>query len=301
MTNTGNVVAYITAICLVGTGGQAWRWMLLVGAFLAVVVAYLRRTIPESPRWLVRQGRLEEARRIMLDVAGQDVDLSEFQQKKLPKLPWRRLFQGVLLKRTIFVLSFWFLFGASYYGVSMFSPQIVSSFAGTDRILTFVGSGIIAILGVCGALLGSVLVERWGRRTDIILGYGVMFVCMGTLACIENFGGGGDIPLFIVILLVGVNILAGQVGPGTLNLLYPNELFPTQLRGQAVGLGTAVSRIGSILGVLVFPRMIDAWGSAKALWLFVGLAGLGLLVCIFMAPETKGKSLEELNAETEGK
>jgi putative MFS transporter len=181
----------------------------------------------------------------------------------------------------------------------MFSPQIVKAFAGTDQILTFVGSGIIAILGVCGALLGSVLVERAGRRTMIIIGYSVMLVCMGILALIENLSGGAEIPLIVVIVLVGLNILAGQVGPGTLNLLYPNELFPTQLRGQAVGLATAVSRIGSVLGVLVFPTMIQAWGIPTALWLFVALAACGLLVCIALAPETKGKSLEEINLEIE--
>ncbi len=92
--------------------------------------------------------------------------------------------------------------------------------------------------------------------------------------------------------------MGSQVGPGTLNLLYPAELFPAGLRASAVGFGTAISRIGSILGVLVFPTLVDSWGLDRALWLFVVVAALGLLVSILMAPETKGKTLEETSGDT---
>ncbi|WP_460783205.1 MFS transporter [Microbacterium tumbae] len=291
-TNLGNVAAYITAIVLMGTGGDAWRWMLLVGAGLALIVAYLRRTIPESPRWLVQQGRTEDAARIMREITGEEIDPATIVPPTTPKEPWSRLFSGRFLRRTIFVCSFWFLFGAAYYGISLFSPQIVQSIAGTDQVLTYVGSGLIALLGVCGALLGAYLVEIWGRRTGIITGFAVMLVALLILTLL-----GGQAPLGIVIVLVGVTMIGGQVGPGTLNLLYPSELFPTALRARAVGLGTAVSRIGSILGVLVFPTLIAAWGLGNALWLFVTLAGLGLLVSIFMAPETKGRSLEDISED----
>jgi putative MFS transporter len=292
-TNFGNVVAYITAIVLMGTGGEAWRFMLLVGAGLALIVAYLRRKIPESPRWLMQQGRTEEAAKIMHEITGEELTAIAPQVKEA-KLPWRGLFSRKLIKWTFFVCSFWFLFGASYYGISLFSPIIVQSIAGTSQALTYVGSGLIAVLGVCGALLGSYLVEKWGRRTNIILGFSVMLVALLILTLT-----GGAAPLWLVVILVGITIMGGQVGPGTLNLLYPSELFPTGLRARAVGLGTAVSRIGSILGVLVFPTLIAAWGLGNALWMFVVLAAAGLVVCIILAPETKGRSLEEIS-EAEG-
>jgi MFS transporter, PHS family, inorganic phosphate transporter len=294
VTNFGNVAAYITAIALMGTGGEAWRWMLLVGAALALIVAYLRRSIPESPRWLVQQGRTEEAAQVMRNITGEEPDLAAFAVKDV-NVPWRELFSPRYVKWTFFVCSFWFLFGAAYYGISLFSPQIVQSIAGTSAVVTYIGSGLIALLGVGGALLGAFLVEHWGRRTNIILGFAVMFVALVILALFE-----GKAPLWLVVLLIGVAMIGGQVGPGTLNLLYPSELFPTALRARAAGLGTAVSRAGSILGVLVFPQLIAVWGLGSAMWMFVVLAALGLLVSVLMAPETKGRSLEEISERAEG-
>jgi putative MFS transporter len=289
--NLGNVIAYVVALAFMGTGGNAWRWMLLVGALIALVSAYLRRSIPESPRWLVQQGRHEEARKIMFDITGVDEPFEVAAQSVVQKLPWRDLFSRKLIKWTLFVCSFWFLFGVAYYGISLFSPQIVQSIAGTSRALTYVGSGLIALLGVVGVLIGLFLVDKWGRRKNIITGFAIMVVALLILTL-----SGGSAPLWLVVVLVGVTIMGSQVGPGTLNLLYPAELFPTGLRSRAVGLGTAVSRIGSILGVLVFPQLIDAWGLSNALWLFVVVAVLGLVVSITMAPETKGRTLEEISA-----
>ncbi len=291
LTNTGNVVAYIAAILLVPTGPEAWRWMLLVGAVLALATALLRRSIPESPRWLIQQGRVDEAAKIMKEITGEDLSRIA-EMEKAPKLPWRALFSPRYAKWTFFVCAFWFLFGVAYYGISLFSPTIVSTIAGSNTTLTFVGSGLIAVLGVIGALIGSALVERLGRRKNIILGFSVMVVALLILTLFH-----GTAPLAVVIILVGITIMGSQVGPGTLNLLYPAELFPTGLRASAVGFGTAVSRIGSILGVLVFPTLVAAWGLANALWLFVAVAIAGLVVSIVMAPETGGRSLEDISSD----
>ena len=87
------------------------------------------------------------------------------------------------------------------------------------------------------------------------------------------------------------------MGGGILNFVYPTELFPTSIRASASGLATAVSRIGSILGILVFPQLVVAWGNSKALWLFAVAGLVGLIISVLLAPETKGKKLEELNNE----
>jgi putative MFS transporter len=291
--SVGNVFAYVSALIFIPTGPDAWRWMLLVGAGLAVLVAWLRRTIPESPRWLMQQGNREKAASIMKEVTGRDIDLDNFFGPKEEQRPWGDLFRGVYLKRIIFVLGFWSIHGAAYYGISLFTPQIVSGLGATTREMSYVGSLCIAAFGILGVFIAAALVERLGRRVNIIIGFSGMTLCLVILALL----GGEASNVWLLVFLIGSTIIATTIGPGTLNLLYPNELFPTAIRARAVGLGTAFSRIGSVLGVLVFPVMISAWGLGNALWLFVVLAGCGLLICIFLAPETKGKSLEELNDE----
>lgn len=291
--NSGNVIAYIVAIILVPTGPSAWRWMLLVGAIIALISAFLRQRIPESPRWLIQRGRVDEAKRILAEISGEEsVSITESEPSEGQRLEWKALFSPRFFRWTFFVCAFWFLFGVAYYGISLFSPQIVSAIAGTSLRLTFVGSGLIALLGVVGVIIGAALVERLGRRPNIILGFTIMLAALLILAAT-----GGKAALWAVVTLVGVTILGSQIGPGTLNLLYPTELFPTDIRASAVGLGTAVSRIGSILGVLLFPHLVTDWGLGKALWLFVAVAALGLIVAVTMAPETRGRALEEISTD----
>ena len=86
-----------------------------------------------------------------------------------------------------------------------------------------------------------------------------------------------------------------NAGGGILNFVYPTELFPTSIRASAAGLATSVSRIGSILGVLVFPNFVALWGANAALWFFAVIGLAGLVICIALAPETLHRSLEELD------
>ena len=101
--------------------------------------------------------------------------------------------------------------------------------------------------------------------------------------------------LVILVLLFGFATLFSNMGPGVLNFVYPTEIFPTGVRAGATGFGTAISRVGAILAILVFPRLVHDWGLQAALWLFVAASAVGLVICIAMAPETKRRTLEELN------
>lgn len=115
-----------------------------------------------------------------------------------------------------------------------------------------------------------------------------MVIALVTLALLKDPG------LPFLIALLSVTILLANLGPGVLNMVYPNEMFPTRLRGTGVGFAGSVSRIGSILGVLVFPVLVEQWGMARATWLFAGVAIIGLVTAWILAPETRGRSMDEL-------
>jgi MFS family permease len=99
-----------------------------------------------------------------------------------------------------------------------------------------------------------------------------------------------------LVVLFSCAVLFANSGGGILNFVYRTELFPTHLRAGASGLATSVSRIGSILGVLTFPNFVAWWGASAALWCFFAIASLGLVISVWLAPETKNLSLYELNA-----
>lgn len=284
----GAVFAYITGMLLVPLGDDAWRYMFLVGGLLAVIIFIFRIGLPESPRWLASKGREEEAQNIIYQLTGNKVKVEPVVNKKVKV---KELFTEKFRKRTIFVCGFWFCYATAYYGISMYTPTILASVTEETLNQTYIASSIVSILGLIGALIGSYLVDRWGRRPLLITSFFGLTVGLTILTLNPNP------TLMFLVILFSVAVLFSNMGGGILNFVYPTELFPTNIRGTASGFATSVSRIGSILGVLVFPNFVALWGNQVALGFFslIGLAGF--LITIFLAPETKGKRLEEINDE----
>lgn len=305
MWNVGAVTAYATGALLLPAGDNSWRYMLLLGAVLAVVVLLLRARIPESPRWLIRKGETATAEKIVNDLVVKETgqpggialresdfaDETEDNQTS-PQEPKRtgrmsELFRGRIAWATFFVSMFWFSHGVAYYGIQMYTPTVLGPLTGSSTFQSYVGSAIISALGVGGGVITLFLVESAGRRPLLLTAFIGESIALTILALVVSP------PLAIVVILFGAGILFSNMGPGTLDLVYCTELFPTHLRSAGTGVGTAVSRVGSILGVLVFPTMVSGLGFGGALWLFASVALFGLVVTILLAPETKNKTLEE--------
>lgn len=288
----GAAATYVFALLLLPLGHNMWRVMLVLGAVFALIVLWMRRSIPESPRWLAAQGRGEEATAVLTGLGDTTVDLAGPAAPE-HNSPWRTLLGMPLLRMTFFCCGFWFMYTLSYYGITLYTPtilkQVTSSTTGT-----YVGSLIIALIGVTGAVIGVNLVDRVGRRPLLITGFIGMFVALTALALWQSPGLAG------LVLLLGLAVLFANSGPGIVNLVYPSEVFPTAVRATANGLGTAVSRVGAIIGTLWLPTLINSWGLHRVLWLFVGASIIGLAIAAALAPETKGRSLEELSEEYSG-
>lgn len=292
---SGAFFAYILGIGLMSIGPSGWRWMLAVGAVLAAVVLLMRTKIPESPRWLRQKGRIAEAQAIEKELSvdhGAQLGIAA-EVGGSGHGHWRELFSRQMIRTTIFCSSFWFAFSTAYYGVQMYTPSILKPLAGGSSTLSYLGSAVVALLGVTGAALGMVFTERIGRRKQILAGFIGMVVTLSLLGIISTQS------LLVITVLLALAILLANFGPGVLNNVYPNEMFPTRLRPSGAGFAGAMSRIGAILGVVVFPVMVDSWGFSKATFLFAGTAVFGLVMSIWLAPETKGKSLEELEVLAE--
>ena len=285
----GALAAYVTGILLEPLGPNSWRYMFLVGAILAVIVLIARRTLPESPRWLASVGREDEAQAIMRDLTGHDVAIPT---GRITKQPISALFNEKYRRTTIFVTGFWTCSAIAYYGITIYTPTILSEFNHTgSRTVAYLGSGVVALVGLIGALIGLNLADRWGRRPLIITSFAGLAVALLILTLTPAPGLG------FLVALFSFAVLFANMGGGILNFVYPTELYPTGMRATGMGFATSVSRIGSILGVLVFPGMIAAWGQQVALGFFFAVAVVALAICVVMAPETKGQSLELLAGE----
>jgi putative MFS transporter len=166
---------------------------------------------------------------------------------------------------------------------------VLKTFTSGSQVLADVGAAAISILGVLGAAIGLGLVDRWGRRPLMLWAFGGLTLVLAILASVPTPALG------LLVALFGLAELFANMGPGVLDFVYPTELFPAGVRAGATGLFTAVSRVGAILGIVVFPGLVKAWGLGNALWLFAAASLLGLVVSAILAPETRGRSLEEIS------
>ena len=288
----GAAATYLFALALLPLGAIAWRVMLVLGAVFALVVLWLRRSVPESPRWLADQGRGAEAHAVLtgLGGAGTDTGTDTATRTTAPSpagSPWRTLLGRPLLRMVVFCCGFWFMYTLAYYGITLSTPtilkQVTASTAGS-----YLGSFVVGLVGVIGAFTGVSLVDRIGRRPLLITGFAGLVLALAILAVLPAPG------LAALVVLLAVAVLFANSGPGIVNLLYPSEVFPTSVRATANGLGTAVSRIGAILGTLLLPPLVTAWGLSTVLWVFVAAGAVGLTIAVTLAPETRGRTLEEL-------
>ncbi len=296
----GAAAAAITGYLLLPLGSESWRYMFLIGVIPAAIILVLRRDIPESARWLANKGRDDEAGKVEMELTGKEDDLKKV--KRDTKNPMKDLLSPKYIKSLLFVGIFWFTFDAAFYGISIFSPTILT-FLGFTKADSVLGSAAFDSFAILGSIIAIILIDRLGRKAITIIGFSGMVVSLGILGIITHFYTTKSefllvaAPLFVLFLIF---YITEAIGPGSTDFVYPVELFPTEDRATAQGFGTSVSRIGAILGITTFPIIVADVGFSASLFFFTGLSIIGLLATIFLATETKGKSLEEINHIEEG-
>ena len=297
----GAAVASISGFLLLPLGNQSWRYMFLLGIIPAVIILILRRDVPESARWLANKGKTKEAADVERELTGTTDNLAII--KKDNKNPLKELLSRKYLKSLLFVGIFWFTFDASFYGISIFSPTILE-LLGLKARMAVLGSAVFDMFAILGSVIAILLIDRIGRKGITIIGFSGMVVSLAALGIITFY-----VPNKSAFITDGVLIFAmflifyvtEAIGPGSTDFVYPIELFPTEDRATAQGFGTSVSRIGAILGITTFPFIVSIYGFSTSLFFFTGLSVIGLLATVFLATETKGKTLEEINEIEEGK
>lgn len=277
----------------------AWRWMFwaeLVPAGLFFILSFL---IPESPRWLAAVGRKENAGLILTRIAGKDyarqtlAELEQLTGQQEEKVHWRSLLQpnvrGVLLIGIVLaVFQQWCGINVIFnYAHEIFSA---AGYAVSDVLMNIVVTGITNVIFTFVAIY---TVDKWGRRT-------LMFVGSAGLALIYFLLGSGyfrEVSGWPMLLLVVLAIACYAMSLAPVVWVVLSEIFPVRIRGMAMALSTFFLWVASFLLTYTFPILNEAVGAAGIFWLYGGICLVGFLFIRAKLPETKGKTLEELEKE----
>ena len=278
----GANAAYVVGYFLVESPA-GWRWMLGSTVVPCVLILLGRWSIPESPRWLMAKGRTEEAAAIVERLFGRQVEIEDEGVAAKPRLS--KVFQGVYLRRIVFVGSIWLCQAVPMFAIYTYGPQIIGAFGMGEGRSALLGEMIVGTFFLLGTVPAMLLTESLGRRPVIIWCFAAMTVALGVLGLLQ-----GGVALVITCFAVYA-LFSG--GPGNLEWLYPNELFPTDIRATAMGVAMAFSRIGTVIAIYGLPAFISAYGTGPTMLVGAVISAAGLAVSIAWAPETKGVPLSQ--------
>lgn len=278
----GATCANLVGYCLYDVAG-GWRWM-LGSAFIPCVIILLGRfDLPESPRWLLRKGRVEECQQMMMKLFGGPV---VFDEEPLQPMRFRQLFQRRHFSIILFVATIWTCQAIPMFAIYTFGPQIVGLLGWSEGRSAALGNVAISLFFMLGCFPAMYWLNRIGRRPLLIGSFAIMTLALAVLGLVSSLG------MWLVVLAFMVYAFFSG-GPGILQWLYPNELFPTDIRASAVGVIMSLSRIGTIISTWALPVFITRYGISTVMLIGAAISLIGLLVSVFMAPETRGLTLRQ--------
>lgn len=309
---SGMLISYVVDFLLKGLPEHiAWRLMLALAAVPALILFLGVLRLPESPRFLIKAGRVEEAHKVLTwirrpeEIDGEINAINEtarIEQKAEKSTSWGSLLEGryrYLVIAGVMVAFFQQFMGAN--AIFYYIPLIVEKASGqaaSDALLWPIIQGVILVLG---ALLYMAIAEKFNRRGLLMMGGTVMGLSFILPAVINSFMDTN--PMMIVVFLsIFVAFYAFTWAPLTWVLV--GEVFPLAIRGRASGLASSMNWVGSFVVALVFPIMTASMSQEAVFAIFGVICLVAVAFVMFRVPETRGHSLEEiekLGAEKEAK
>jgi putative MFS transporter len=273
-------------------GLDYWRVVILIGSVGAVVVWFLRRSIPESPRWLARQGRVDEAERIVADierrvVAEKGIALAPpgpAQLEKSGRGTLGEVLRPPYLRRTVILSIFNMAQVIGFYGFAAWVPTLLIE-RGIHVTQSLAYAFVIAIANPFGPLIGVWFADKLERKTQIIGGLLVMAIVIALFAETSQ-------PSLLIVLGVLFTLASNVMSYAYHG--YQAELYPTRVRARAVGFVYSWSRIAAAFAGLAIGILLHHYG-VPGVAAFIGVSMFVGIVMILLGPNTRGLSLEKIS------
>jgi putative MFS transporter len=268
-----------------------WRWLFALGALPAVLVFFIRRGVPESPRWLADQGRHDEARASLAYVGVNDTMIEQARREIAaePLVPPVRdatfgdLFTARYARRVAHTWLMWFCSGFAATAFSVWLPSIFATYYHINLTRTLVYTFIVAGTSVVGRVFAFSLIDLFGRKALIVIGYGVAggAALLFTQATTET-------ALLATAMLYGFFADIGSLAM----TVYTPEVYPVRIRGKGTAIAMGWGRFGGMVSPVVAGLLISADNLALVWGLMAAFQFTSAGLTLLLARETSGRTLE---------
>ena len=306
----GILLAYITNALLLGYSEQhvanagsgifdlvyiseVWRGMFSIGTILALLFILGLFFVPESPRWLIKKGRLQEGQDILKKINDGKEEVIEVGADQHEKGSYKELFTPKLRKALLLgILLPLFSQLSGINAIIYYGPSILND-AGIDLSNSFLGQIIFGLANLVFTFIAIWKVDQWGRRPLYLIGTAGATISLFATGILFYLGLTTSI-LLIISVIVFLACFAFSIGP--LKFVVASEIFPTRIRGKALGLSIMVMWVADTVMGQLTPVLLREAGTASTFWIFAFFCMVAFITVYKLLPETKGKSLEEIEA-----
>ena len=293
----GILIAYLVNWSFAGWLDNSWRWMIGVAVVPAVILFVGLLAVPESPRWLIGKGQREKGKQVLARLYGEAEAARQIAEVEKTSSgeegSWREVFAPAMRRPLTIALGLAILCQITgvnavlYYGAILISEQ----FKGQTTNTALLASVTIGFANLISTLLAMRFLDRWGRRPMLLTASGGMFVSLLVLVVAYKIPGVST--LIVLGSFIGYTAFFA-FGMGPVPWVVISEIFPNKIRGRAASVATSVLWTGCLLVTFTFLSLIRALGVSGTFAIFAALSAFSFMFVLRLVPETRGKTLEEI-------
>ncbi|MEV5025076.1 sugar porter family MFS transporter [Paenibacillus sp. LPE1-1-1.1] len=300
---TGIFLTYFVNLWISNSGDaawsvtSAWRWMFGVGAVPGLLFLVLLFFVPESPRWLIKQGRAAAALPILLRIHGEELakkevlDIKQSFEQESGSI--KQLFSPGLRIALIVGVGLAFLQQVTGINAVMYYAPEIFKATGAGTNASLVQTILVGFINFLFTIVALWLIDKVGRKALLLVGSASMAICLLVIGIAFQTGHTTG-PLVLVFILLYVASFAISLGPVVWVIM--SEIFPNRIRGKATAIAAMVLWAADYLVSQTFPPLLGSAGPAATFWIYGAMALIAFLFTWRIVPETKGKSLEEIES-----